>query len=179
MGSRPHFPVTVALDPARSAATDDGMIPEYPRLTHLDSTGAAHMVDVAAKPVQRREATAEGWLRAATASVDLLRAQGLKKGDALAVARIAGIQAAKLTSTLIPLCHALPLSSVEVQFDLQATGVRVTATARTTAQTGVEMEALTAVTVAALTLYDMMKAVDKGMVIEGITLLSKTKTDLA
>ena len=133
------------------------------------------MVDVGAKEISRREATATGFIRLQPSTLDLIRRDALAKGDAYAVARIAGIQAAKLTSTLIPLCHHLPLSSVSVDFTPQIDGVSLSATARTTAQTGVEMEALTAVSVAALTLYDMLKAVDKTMVIEDVRLVAKSK----
>ncbi|AUW58524.1 cyclic pyranopterin monophosphate synthase MoaC [Sphingobium sp. SCG-1] len=143
-------------------------------LTHLDEDGAARMVDVAAKSVTVREAVATGRIDMSAEAADAV-AQGLvKKGDVLAVARVAGIMAAKKTSDLIPLCHPLPLSAVAIDFKLDATGVDVTATARTAAQTGVEMEALTAASVALLTIYDMAKALDKGMVIGGISLQSKT-----
>lgn len=134
------------------------------------------MVDVSAKPLLVRCAVAEGHIKLQPATLDLIRAGGAPKGDVLAVARIAGIQAAKETSRLIPLCHPLPLSSVEVAFHWAADGITIGATVRTTAPTGVEMEALTAVSVAALTLYDMCKAVDKTMVMGGIRLLQKTKT---
>jgi cyclic pyranopterin phosphate synthase len=145
------------------------------KLTHLDSQGQASMVDVSAKPAVRREAVATGKIVMRPATVCLIRENGLKKGDVLCVARIAGIQAAKQTQLLIPLCHQIPLAKVQVDFEVQAGGVRITATALTTAPTGVEMEALTAVSVAALTIYDMCKAVDKTMRIEGIKLLRKTK----
>ena len=142
-------------------------------LTHLDQDGAAHMVDVGAKAETRREATAECFVRMAPATVRALREAALAKGDALGVARVAGIMGAKRTPDLIPLCHPLPLSSVEVELEVREDGVRVEATARVTGQTGVEMEALTAVSVACLTLYDMVKAVEKGMRIEGIHLVEK------
>ena len=150
------------------------MAEKNPQLTHLDEQGRATMVDVGGKPITRREATAEGFVAMSAATLDLLMAGRLPKGEALATARIAGILAAKRCGELIPLCHPLPLESVEVSFEPQAAGVRVEATACITAKTGVEMEALTAVSVAALTIYDMAKAVDKEMRIEGVRLLSKT-----
>jgi cyclic pyranopterin phosphate synthase len=131
------------------------------------------MVDVGAKPVSRRRAVARARLRTAPETVG--RLQSLPKGDALAAARLAGIMAAKRTSDLIPLCHPLPLSHVAVELALEADGVAIVATAETTAQTGVEMEALVAATVAGLTLYDMAKAIDKGMVLESVELVEKTK----
>ena len=143
-------------------------------LSHVDeATGEVRMVDVGAKPVSRRRAVARGRvvMDASTAA----RLRSLPKGDALTVARIAGIQAAKRTGELIPLCHPLPLTLVEVDLTVDGNGVVIEAAAETTAQTGVEMEALTAVAVAALTVYDMAKAVDKAMRIEGIELVSKTK----
>jgi cyclic pyranopterin phosphate synthase len=146
--------------------------------THLDETGAARMVDVSHKPPLKREAVAEGFIALAPETLAKIAADEIAKGNVLATARIAGIQAAKKTSDLIPLCHPLPLSAVEVAFASEAGGIRIRGTARTTAQTGVEMEALTAVSAAALTIYDMCKAVDKAMTIGGITLLSKTKTPL-
>ncbi len=143
--------------------------------SHLDETGAARMVDVGHKPVQRRTASAEGVVRGQPATLAALRDRALPKGDVLTVAKIAGIQAAKRTAELIPLCHSLPLDSVDVEFSLEADAVRIRATARTTAQTGVEMEALTAVSVAALTIYDMCKAVDRQMVIGEIRVTEKRK----
>ena len=131
------------------------------------------MVDVGDKPVSRRRAVARGHVRMSAGTAERLRA--LPKGDALTVARIAAIQAAKRTSELIPLCHPLPLTNVEVDLVVVGDGVEIEATAETTAQTGVEMEALTAVAVAALTVYDMAKAVDQGMLIGAIGLVSKTK----
>ena len=131
------------------------------------------MVDVGAKPLSRRRAVARGRVRMAAATAERIRA--LPKGDALAVARIAGIQGAKRTSDLIPLCHPLPLTLVEVELTVDGDGVAIEAVAETTAQTGVEMEALVAVSVAALTVYDMAKAIDKGMVIDGVQLIEKTK----
>jgi cyclic pyranopterin phosphate synthase len=138
-----------------------------------ESTGDVRMVDVGDKPLSRRRAVARGRVRMAPATAERLRA--LPKGDALAVARIAGIQAAKRTSELIPLCHPLPLTVVEVSLEVEADGVVIEAAAETTAQTGVEMEALTAVAVAGLTVYDMAKAIDKAMQIDEIVLVSKTK----
>lgn len=145
------------------------------QFSHLDDRGQARMVDVGAKLVQQRRAVATGVLRCAPATLRLLRKNALPKGDVLAVARIAGIQAAKRTAELIPLCHPLPLQQVGVDFVVQSDRILLEATASTAGQTGVEMEALTAVSVAALTLYDMMKAVDKGMVIESVTLKLKEK----
>jgi cyclic pyranopterin phosphate synthase len=143
-------------------------------LSHVDETsGEVRMVDVGAKPESRRRAVARGRVRMAASTAERLRS--LPKGDALAVARIAGIQAAKRTSELIPLCHPLPLSLVEVDLTVDADGVAIEAAAETTARTGVEMEALTAVAVAALTVYDMAKAVDKEMRIDEVVLVSKTK----
>ena len=142
-------------------------------LSHVDESGAVRMVDVGDKPVSRRRAVAraEVAMSAGTAS----RLHDLPKGDALATAQLAGIMAAKRTSELIPLCHPLPLSNVEVSLAVREDKVEITAVAETTAQTGVEMEALTAASVAALTIYDMCKAVDKGMVIGAVRLLEKTK----
>ena len=145
-----------------------------PDLTHLDEAGRARMVDVGDKPVTRRTATAEGFVVLLPATLALLVAGELPKGEALATARIAGILAAKRCGELIPLCHPLPLESVEVLFEPQTDRLRIEATARITAKTGIEMEALTAVTVAALTVYDMAKAVDKAMRIEGVRLLRKS-----
>ncbi len=147
-----------------------------PDLTHLDSQGQAHMVDVGHKPVVRRTAVAAGDFVAAKATLDRLLAGNLPKGEALAVARIAGIAAAKRTDELIPLCHSLPLDQVSVDFARVADDrLRVTASASVSAKTGVEMEALTAVTIACLTLYDMTKAIDKALRIEGVHLVKKTK----
>lgn len=150
--------------------------PGMPSLTHLDDAGKASMVDISDKTPCLREATAAGSIRLSTETAQLIRENGLKKGDVLAVARIAAIQAAKQTQHLIPLCHQIPLSKVAVDFEVQEQEVHITATVKTTAATGVEMEALTAVSIAALTLYDMCKAVDKSMHITDIRLLSKTKT---
>ncbi len=147
-----------------------------PAFSHLDDTGAARMVDVGHKPVQARSATAVGELLCQPATIELLRAQALPKGDVLAAARLAGILAAKRTDELIPLCHGLPLDSVAVDFTVLADRIQISATARVAAKTGVEMEALVAVTVAGLTLYDMMKAVDKTMTLGGVRVTEKLKT---
>lgn len=146
------------------------------QLTHLNAQGEARMVDVSEKAVTVREATASGWVEMKPETLALIRDGGHPKGDVLAVARIAGIQAAKKTSDLIPLCHPLMLSSVKVELtpEPELNRVSIEARCRLSAQTGVEMEALTAVSVAALTLYDMCKAVDKGMRISGIELVEKT-----
>ncbi len=144
-------------------------------LSHLDESGAAHMVDVSAKDATRRTAVAAGVLHTRADVVDLITSGGLPKGDALATARVAGIMAAKRTSDLIPLCHQLALTKVEVAFETTAgaADIAITATVRTTDRTGVEMEALTAVSVAALTLYDMIKAVDPAARIDDIRVLRK------
>jgi cyclic pyranopterin monophosphate synthase len=144
------------------------------KLTHLDETGAAAMVDISAKAATVREAFAEGRIAMSMEALDAIRAGSVKKGDVLAVARVAGIMAAKKTSELIPLCHPLALSKVAVDFEFEVDAIRVTAMARLTGQTGVEMEAITAVSIALLTIYDMAKALDKFMVISGVRLLSKT-----
>ena len=146
-----------------------------PRLSHVDAAGRIRMVDVGAKAVTAREAVARGHISISAEARRQIRAGALKKGDPLETARLAGIMAAKQTSALIPLCHPLPISHADVQITPAAGGYAIEATVRTTAQTGVEMEALTAVSVAALTVYDMVKAVDKTMVIGGITLVSKKK----
>ncbi len=143
------------------------------KLTHLDDSGTARMVDVGGKAVTERTAVAEGHIRLSAEALAAIVAGHSKKGDVLAVARIAGIMAAKRTSDLIPLCHPLPLSSVAVDLVPAEGRIIATATARTTGQTGVEMEALTAVSVALLTVYDMAKALDRAMVVEGIRLLEK------
>jgi cyclic pyranopterin phosphate synthase len=144
-------------------------------LSHFDDRGQAHMVDVSAKPSTDRVAVARGQVRMTAETLALITDGRAAKGDVLAVARLAGIMAAKKTADLIPLCHPLPVSAVAVELvpDPEVPGIRVEATVRTTGQTGVEMEALTAVSVAALTVYDMVKAVEKGMVIEGIHLALK------
>jgi len=143
--------------------------------THLDKRGAARMVNVGAKPVQQRRAVAAARLVCQAATIRALRAQALPKGDVLAVANVAGVQAAKRTSDLIPLCHSLALDRVELRFRLRRDAIEITCAAETSARTGVEMEALTGASVAALTLYDMCKAVDKTMRIEGIRVLEKAK----
>jgi cyclic pyranopterin phosphate synthase len=142
-------------------------------LTHLDEAGAARMVDVSAKPETEREAVAAARLVVTPETAALLAGGNLPKGDALAVARVAGIMGAKRTADLIPLCHPLPLTAVEVELDVGNAAVEIRATARTTARTGVEMEALTAATVAALALYDMVKGVQRDARIEGVRLLAK------
>jgi cyclic pyranopterin monophosphate synthase len=144
------------------------------KLTHTDEEGRARMVDVGDKAVTTRSATASGFVKMAAATVKAIREQRSPKGDPLEVARIAGIMAAKRTAELIPLCHNLPLSHADVQLDLKADGIAISATARTDGKTGVEMEALSAASVAALTIYDMCKAIDKGMVITDIRLESKS-----
>lgn len=143
-------------------------------LTHADAEGRPRMVDVGDKLVTARTAVARGYVRMSPATVEAIRAHRTPKGDPLEVARLAGVMAAKRTSELIPLCHTLPLHHADVQLELQDDGVEIIATARTEAKTGVEMEALTAVSVAALTIYDMCKAIDKGMVMTDIRLESKT-----
>ncbi|MGV0993664.1 MAG: cyclic pyranopterin monophosphate synthase MoaC [Mycobacterium sp.] len=143
------------------------------RLSHLDDEGAARMVDVSDKTATARRATARATVRTTAEVIDLIASGGLPKGDALATARVAGILAAKRTSDLIPLCHQIALSSVDVGFSIAESAVELTASARTTDRTGVEMEALTAVTVAALTVYDMIKAVDPGASIDGVRVLHK------
>jgi len=143
-------------------------------LSHLDDRGQARMVDVSAKTATLRKATAEGYVAMQAATVELLRTGQGPKGEVLAVARVAGIMAAKRTGEMIPLCHPLPLEQVTVDFEIQAARVRIEATATITGKTGIEMEALTAVAFAALTIIDMLKAVDKSMMIEGVRLLGKT-----
>jgi cyclic pyranopterin phosphate synthase len=150
------------------------------KLTHINARGEASMVDVSAKPVSLREAVARGEIRLKRATVELIQKQAIAKGNVLSAARLAGIMAAKRTGELIPLCHPLPLSHCEVNFEIPKSRDRIviTASAKIVAQTGIEMEALTAVTVAALTIYDMCKAVDKGMRITDVKLVSKTKRQL-
>jgi cyclic pyranopterin phosphate synthase len=143
-------------------------------LTHLDANGGAHMVDVSAKADTAREAVAEGRITMSTEALAAIRAGNMKKGDVLGTARIAGILAAKKTSDLIPLCHPLMLSKISVDFEYEAKGIRVEARVRLNGPTGVEMEALTAVSVTLLTLYDMAKAMDKSMIISDVRLLTKT-----
>jgi cyclic pyranopterin phosphate synthase len=146
------------------------------KLTHLDERGRARMVDVGGKPESERTAVAEGVVRMSREAFDLVAAQAVAKGDVLAVAEVAGTMGAKRTGDLIPLCHPLGLDLVEVEARLEPElpGVRITAAAKATGRTGVEMEALTAVAVACLTVYDMVKAVDRGMAIEEVRLVSKT-----
>jgi cyclic pyranopterin phosphate synthase len=155
------FPMS---DPARGS-----------RFSHLSDEGAARMVNVGEKVAQRRIARAEGAVRCAPATIAALRERALPKGDVLTVAQIAGIQAAKQTAALIPMCHPLPLDFISLEFAIEPDGVRILAEVRTVARTGVEMEALTSVSVAALTIYDMCKAVDPAMVIGEIRLLEKRK----
>jgi cyclic pyranopterin phosphate synthase len=145
------------------------------KLSHIDESGRARMVDVGGKPDTERLAVARGEVVMRPSTLDLIRAGNMKKGDVLSVAQIAGVMAAKRTSELIPLCHPLPLSHIQVDLELvpDLPGVRITATVRTTGKTGVEMEALTAVSVAALTVYDMAKAVEKTMHIQNIRLMEK------
>jgi cyclic pyranopterin phosphate synthase len=141
--------------------------------SHFDPRGNAAMVDVGAKPVTERTATARARVAMLPATAALIRSGGAKKGDVLGVARVAGIMAAKRTSDLIPLCHPLPISAVTLELNVAADAVEIAATVRTTGQTGVEMEALTAASVAALTVYDMCKSVDRGMRIEAVRLTHK------
>ena len=150
------------------------------RLTHIDAEGEARMVDVSEKPVSKREAVARGEIKVSSETLALIEAQKVAKGNVFATARLAGIMAAKRTGDLIPLCHPLPITHCEVDFEIPPSRDRVviTATARITAQTGIEMEALTAVSVAALTIYDMCKAVDKTMTISDVRLLKKTKAPI-
>lgn len=145
-------------------------------LTHFDAAGAAHMVDVSAKAETDRVAVAEGWVKTSAETLEIIKSGSAKKGDVIGIARLAGIMGAKRTSDLIPLCHPLPIAKVAVELtpDDALPGLRVTATVGTAGRTGVEMEALTAVTTACLTVYDMAKAVQKDMEIGGIRLLSKT-----
>lgn len=147
---------------------------EFAKLTHFDAAGNARMVDVGEKEITRRSATASGRVTMQRDTATLIREGRASKGDVLGVARVAGIMAAKRTHELIPMCHPLLLTKVEVNFDLDETGVSISATVENRGQTGVEMEALTAASVAALTIYDMVKAVDRAMVIESIQLEKKT-----
>ena len=150
-------------------------IARRPSLSHVDARGRAKMVDVSAKPSTVREAVATGSIRMSRSALGAIRRGSVRKGNPLQAARLAGIMAAKQTAALIPLCHPLPLTGISVELEPQARGFRIEARVRTTAPTGVEMEALTAVSVAALTIYDMVKAVDKAMVIGDIRLVKKTK----
>lgn len=147
-------------------------------LSHTDASGRAKMVDVGSKAVQHRTARAEGFISLSGEALKLVRENLVKKGDVLTVAQIAGIQGGKKTSELIPLCHPLAITRIDVDTKMENNGIRVTAQASCTGQTGIEMEALTAVSIALLTIYDMCKAVDKQMVISDIHLIEKTKTDL-
>ena len=147
---------------------------DEPRLTHVDESGAARMVDVSAKDVTARVAVATGRVLVSAEVVRLLRGEGMPKGDALGVARVAGIMAAKRTPDLVPLCHPLAISGVTVDLEVADDAVEIVATVRTSDRTGVEMEALTAVSVAALTVVDMVKAVDKGAVISDVRVDTKT-----
>ncbi len=148
------------------------------KLSHIDESGRANMVDVGHKPMQKRVAKAKGKIFINSETIQLIQSNMIKKGDVLTVAEIAGIQGAKNTSSLIPLCHPLLLSKVDVKASLEMDGVEVEATVKTTGQTGVEMEALTGVGVALLTIYDMCKAADKNMKIGEIELVEKNKTDV-
>jgi cyclic pyranopterin phosphate synthase len=161
-----------SLDVARNAEKDAVLMA---KLTHINAKGEASMVDVSAKPVVLREALASGEIVLQPATIRAIQKDKIAKGNVLAVARIAGITAAKKTGELIPLCHPLPLTHCEVQFAVKQNRIVITASAKIAAQTGIEMEALTAVSVAALTIYDMCKAIDKKMRIENIHLISKTK----
>jgi len=147
-------------------------------LSHVDEQGKANMVDIGAKPVQLRTARAFGHISLNPDTRALIRENKMKKGDVLTIAEIAGIQGGKRTSELIPLCHPLQITKLEVKASIDITGVKVESVARCTGQTGIEMEALTAVSIALLTIYDMCKAVDKSMVINEIRLLEKTKVDV-
>lgn len=147
------------------------------KLTHIDSEGRANMVDVGGKKIQFRTARAEGFIRLQSETIQLINDNKMKKGDVLTVAEIAGIQAGKKTSDLIPLCHPLQITKLDVKAEVISDGVRVESFAKCIGQTGIEMEALTAVSVALLTIYDMCKAVDKKMTIEGISLIEKIKSD--
>src|SRR5437879_2457817 len=147
------------------------------RLSHIGSDGRAQMVDVSAKPMSTRTAIAKGKIKLQRNTLDLISKDRIAKGNVFATARLAGIQAAKQTANLIPLCHTLPLSDVKIDIVGARDGAEVTCTARTIAQTGVEMEALTGVSIALLTIYDMCKAVDKKMQLAAVSLIKKTKRD--
>ena len=172
-GLRPRRGRGGSIPPHSATRFCDGGSPV--EFSHLDSEGAARMVNVGEKAVVRRTATASGYVRMAPETVAALRERALPKGDALNTARIAGVMAAKKTSELIPLCHGLALTSIDVEFEVGEDRVGISATARVSDRTGVEMEALTAVSVAALTIYDMCKAVDKDMEISAVRLVGKTK----
>jgi cyclic pyranopterin phosphate synthase len=143
-------------------------------ISHLDAEGRARMVDVSDKPITSREASAQAVVRLGPTAAKAVREGAVKKGDVLAVAQVAGVMAAKSTSSIIPLCHPLPLSGVSLSFSWESDDLRITSTTRTTSQTGVEMEALTAVSVAALTVYDMVKGIERGVRIDDVRLLSKS-----
>lgn len=146
------------------------------KFSHIDDKGKANMVDVGHKPIQQRIATAKGFIKLNPETVKLITENSLKKGDVLTIAEIAGIQAAKKTSELIPLCHPLAITKVDVKASLEENGVTVISTVKCNGQTGIEMEALTAVNISLLTIYDMCKAVDKKMLIENVCLVEKTKS---
>jgi cyclic pyranopterin phosphate synthase len=148
------------------------------KLSHTDEKGKANMVDVGQKPDQQRRAKAEGFISLSGETVKLIRENQMKKGDVLTIAEIAGIQGGKKTSELIPLCHPLSITKIDVKTELTDEGVKIISEARCIGKTGIEMEALTAVSVALLTVYDMCKAVDKNMAISGIHLIEKTKQDI-
>jgi cyclic pyranopterin phosphate synthase len=148
------------------------------KLSHVDDSGKARMVDISAKPPMHREAVAAGKVILAAATLKLLKKNLMQKGDVLAVARVAAIQGGKRASELIPLCHPLAIQHLDVRFQIVADGVEITARAVSEGKTGIEMEALTAVSIAALTIYDMCKAVDKNMIIGAIALLEKSKRDI-
>jgi cyclic pyranopterin monophosphate synthase len=148
------------------------------KLTHTDKSGKANMVDVSDKPSQLRIAKAEGFIKLHEDTIELVKENNIKKGDVLTIAEIAGIQAAKQTSALIPLCHPLQITKVDVKASIISSGIKINSEVTCIGLTGVEMEALTSVSVGLLTVYDMCKAVDKNMVIENIRLINKQKTDL-
>ena len=148
------------------------------KLSHIDKKGKANMVDVGHKPEQLRIAKASGFIKLSKEAIQLIKENNISKGDVLTVAEIAGIQAAKRTAELIPLCHPLQITKIDVKATLEKNGVKIISAIKCIGQTGIEMEALTAVSVALLTIYDMCKAVDKKMVIEQISLLEKTKTNI-
>ncbi|MCX6555629.1 MAG: cyclic pyranopterin monophosphate synthase MoaC [Candidatus Aminicenantes bacterium] len=148
------------------------------KLSHVDGSGKAQMVDISGKPPTHREAVAAGKIILAPATLDLVRKNRLQKGDVLAVARVAAIQGGKKTAELIPLCHPLAIHQLDVQFTIVPDGIEITAKAVSEGKTGIEMEALTAVSIAALTIYDMCKAVDKKMIIGAIALLEKSKREI-
>jgi cyclic pyranopterin phosphate synthase len=147
-----------------------------PTLTHIDSEGNSRMVDILGKPLVKRVAVAQGFIRLSPQSLEVVRSGSSHKGDVLSIAQLAGIMGTKHTASLIPLCHPIPIDQVTVDLQVEDAGVSIVATVGTVWKTGVEMEALTAVTTAALTIYDMLKAIDKEMIIERVWLLEKTKT---